>query len=121
MKILMHATLAHPDYAASSGQTVVVPDDVADQLIRDGYASPVDEPDAHRRRPVFGPADLVSQSVGVVLDYAASSTADEIADLLAAEQAKPKPRKSLVQGLEALLAEPDASPEPDDVDEPDAE
>lgn len=49
MKIRMHTTIASPEYAATPGQVISLPDKVARQLIADGYASEPDAEGSHRR------------------------------------------------------------------------
>lgn len=111
MRVRMHTTLAHPDYAASAGATVNLPDEVAKDLITKGNASPLDDPEPKRRRPETvahsSPPPIAEMAEGTV--EAIITTVGESAEMATAvleiEAAKPKPRKSLIAAMESVISD----------------
>lgn len=106
MKVTMHSNLAHPDYSAGAGDTIDLPLAVAEDLIANGYASAVGDPDGQRRRPETVTeatvAEVISKMKVVDALEAVGSDADLAADVLVFEEAGSN-RTTLIEGLTQVI------------------
>ncbi len=106
MQIKLHSTLATPTASGTPGTIIDLPDSQAADLVSNGYASPVDTPDARRRRPADpAPAELIALTAKAII--ALDLTFDVATAMLDLELAAKKPRSTVVEHLTDLLGQPD--------------
>lgn len=105
MRVVMHSNYASIHGAASPGQTIRLPDDVATDLIRKGYASKVGD-DGRSRTP--NPTETADTPPDGTVDEVLAwvdGDPDRAAAALEAERQRSRPRKSIIEVCEQLTAD----------------